>query len=171
MKRALLATTIASLAAIGSLVGTSGHAKAAVDASNGCSPSLTNPHVSNGAQGIIAKAYWKCSEVPTTIHLSTYSGTTFGFYLYDCQSSSPEHSESWLNANCSLDGINHSDLLVSTANQNSAARYSPPSTDLGAEGSGYWISLADWVSTGPGGTGSREYSFSNTVQISFFRDR
>jgi len=170
MKRQLFAAAIAALGTLGILIGTNKQASAATNAANGCTATLTNPHNSTGAEGIIAKAYWECSSVPTTIHLSTYDGTTFGFYLYVCSSNSPEHSEAWLDANCSQVGINHNDLLIQTANVKSAARYSPPSGELGAEGSGYWISLADWVSTGPNGTGGREYTFSNTVSLTLYRD-
>lgn len=171
MKRALVAAAIATVGVAGTLVATNAPASATVSASaagsNGCTTEVDNPHFSSGAPGIIAKAYWTCEEVPTTIYLDVNDGNVLGFYLFLCTTASPEHSLVWLDDNCTQKGLNISNLLVSTANTKSAARYVPPSDDEGAQGSGYWIAVANWQPVGPGGTGAVEYTFSNTVPLTY----
>ena len=124
---------------------------------NSCSvTSMQTPHYSTGAGGVIAKATWACSFVPTTIRLYPYA-------LYLCPSQPPQ-DETWIVLNCTQKGQNTNNISITQPNTN-YTRYVPPSGLPGAHGAGWWTSCVMWDSVGPNGTSAEHLNFSASVYI------
>jgi hypothetical protein len=118
---------------------------------NGCSVSIQLPHWSNGADGHIDKATWKCSGVPTTITLSGFVVLQRGFYLWLCPSE-PRDNILWLAQHCRTAWSNHENLKL-TPRHKSGTRTVPPAPAKGARGTGWYIGYILWQSHGPHGAG------------------
>lgn len=130
---------------------------------NGCGLNKWSaPHVSEGAGGIIAKAYWKCTNVPSTIHMTI---SPRGLFLFVCPSQ-PPNDETWIALNCTAKGGTHNNVSATDPTA-LYVRYVPPTDRPGASGSGWWIACATWYSTGPNGTGSTRTNFSGARQLTY----
>lgn len=114
---------------------------------NGCSANVQTPHLSSGAGGVIGKANYTCTDVPSTIYLDT---KTTGYWLYRCGSSPPQ-SIQWVEDNCDPAGKNIENVDV-TVSDSENIRYVPPEGEGSGQGIGYWISYTTWFSSGPNGT-------------------
>jgi hypothetical protein len=126
-----------------------------LDSNRDSSANLQTPHYSTGAGGVIAKANWSCTYVPTTVFLNT---ATTGYWLWVCPSQGQD-SESWIESNCTFKGGNHENIDATVSGQQ-YTRYVPPAGQPGAHGTGYWISCSIWYSSGPKGTDSDRTQFS-----------
>lgn len=147
---------VLALTSVSSAASVTGHATPAADA-NGCSVSIQDPHWSNGADGHIDKATWKCSKVPTTVTLSGFVVLQRGFYLWLCRSK-PRDSIIWLGQHCKVVGSSHENLEL-TARHKSGTRTVPPAPAKGARGTGWYIGYALWQSHGPHGAGKNITSY------------
>lgn len=132
---------------------------------NGCSVNVNNLHVSTGAGGVISKGFWSCERVPTDIILDT--SQLDGCTQWVCPTdNNGAKDEDWISSHCTNKGATYVDFTIYTAFK-SYTRYTPPSGQPGAHGSGHWISCAQWHSNGPNGPSSQHTNFSNWVQINY----
>ena len=122
---------------------------------NGCSANLQTPHYSTGAGGVIAKANYSCTYVPSTVYLGT---RTTGYWLWVCPSKGPD-DESWIVQNCRFINGNIENVYA-TVSGGENIRYVPPAGNPPGHGSGWWISCSQWYSSGPKGVSSDRLDFS-----------
>lgn len=128
-------------------------------AATNCSVNMQTPHFSTGANGVISKATWKCTQFPSTIYLSLLSAA--GFNLWLCTDKSPTRTETYLlnDGKCSILGTNGENFTINGTS--GVTRTTPPGSGTGAHGNGWWVACAVWRSIGPtGGEGSLVTSFS-----------
>jgi hypothetical protein len=123
-----------------------------------CLTGVDDPHYSNGAGGVIAKAHVGCAGGPDYVGIDAY--------LFLCAVSPPEpKTEYWLENNCTVKG-NTADILDHPADNVDYVRYVPPSDQPGAHGSGYWTAC-NTISVYENGTLVQSTTgFSNTVPLS-----